>query len=141
MTRIERVNSRAYVLLSVLICLTLVMTLGTAWLRTIGLERAHIRADVLGAQAELLAASGLSRATTRLAGDTNYKGETWRVGADELDGAGAVTIKVVAVAEAPAARRIDVVAEYPSAGAIRVRRSRQAVHSPTLQNTREDNSP
>jgi len=141
MTRIERIRSRAYVLLSVLICLTLVMMLGTAWLRTIGLERAHIRADVRGAQAEILAASGLSRARARLAGDANYQGETWRIGGDEFDGAGTVTITVAAVPETPAARRIDVVAEYATAGSLRVRRSRQAVHSPTLRNTREDNSP
>jgi hypothetical protein len=49
MTRIMRGQSRAYVLISVLICLTLVMALGTAWLRMIGLERAHLRADLRGA--------------------------------------------------------------------------------------------
>ena len=46
MTRITRGQSRAYVLISVLICLTLVMALGTAWLRMTGLERAHLRADL-----------------------------------------------------------------------------------------------
>jgi hypothetical protein len=119
------------------------MTLGTAWLRTIGLERAHIRADLRGAQAELLAASGLSRARARLAGDANYQGETWQSDGDALDGTSSstVTINIAAVPETPAARRIEVVAEYPAAGAFRVRRTRHAVYSPTLQNTREDNSP
>ncbi len=142
MTRIDRNKPRAYVLISVLICLTLVMALGTAWLRMIGLERAHLRADLRGAQAELLAASGLSRAAARLAADSNYVGETWRTGGEELDTTNAtVTITVAVVPERPAARRINVVSEYPAEGVMRVRRSREAEYPTTVQNTRDENSP
>jgi hypothetical protein len=142
MRRIARCKSRAYILISVLICLTVVMALGTAWLRMIGLERAHLRADQRGVQAELLAASGLSRAVARLAGDGNYVGETWRLDGTALENmSGTVTITVDSVPERPAERRINVVAEHPAEGTMRVRRSREAVYPTTLPNSREDVSP
>jgi hypothetical protein len=142
MTRMAQHPSRAYVLISVLICLTIVMTLGTAWLRMIGLERAHLRADLRGAQAELLAASGLSRAAARLAGDANYAGEIWHMDSKPPETtSGTVTITVAPVPERSAVRRINVIAEYPAEGTMRVRRSRQVVYPTTLQNTRQDDSP
>jgi hypothetical protein len=141
MTTDRRIRS-GYLLLSVLVCLAVVMALGTAWLRNVGLERAHIRADVCGAQAELLATSGLSRAQARLAANPGYEGETWRINGDDLpSGEAVVIITVDAASDKAEARRVEVVAEYPASVTLRARRSRQALHLSSVPQAREENSP
>ncbi|MEX2113400.1 MAG: hypothetical protein WD845_09455 [Pirellulales bacterium] len=136
-------RSRAYVLVAVLVCLSIVLVLATAWLRTLALERRHVRADARGLQAEFLAASGLSRAAARLAGDASYSGETWRVDRDALDGpaGGTVTIAVAAEPDRPQLRRITVTAEFPDDGVDRVRRTREFALELSRQPGREDASP
>jgi hypothetical protein len=144
---------RAYILITVLVCLAVVLTLATAWLRTLALERQHARADARGVQAEFLAASALSRAAARLAADADYAGETWRVNADSLaaptggpkgggpKGGGTATITVSALADRPRARRVTAVADFPDEGIHRARRTRQRTIELPPKPSSEDESP
>jgi hypothetical protein len=124
----------AYILVCVIVCLTVVAVIATAWMRTIVLEHRQVRAAALGVQAEYLVASGLERAVAQLAGDPSYAGEIWRVDADSLrsrDGA-TVTIRVTNESDDPRARRVRVAAEYPDEGAMRARRtSETTIQLPT----------
>ena len=120
-----RQAQNAFVLVSVIVCLTVVMVVAAAWMKTIVLEHKHVRAAADGVQAEYLAASGLERAVAQLAGDPSYSGETWRVDHESLrsrNGA-TVTIRVVVDSEDPRTRRVRVAAEYPDQGPTRVRRT------------------
>jgi len=124
----------AYVLVGVIICLTVVMVIATAWMKTIVLEHKHVRAAAHGVQAEYLAASGVERAMARLAEDPGYSGETWRVDRRSLqsrDGA-TVTIRVLRAPEDPPTRRIRVTAEYPDEGTARAQRTSEiSIQLPT----------
>lgn len=102
-------------LVAVLICLTVVLSLMAAWLRTIVLERSAAREQQARVQAVWLAESALDRAAARLTANPAYTGETWQVPADELGGHddGEVVIRVAAVAGQPARRTIHVQADYP----------------------------
>jgi hypothetical protein len=76
-------------------------------------------------QTEFLLQAGSDRAVFRLQSDTNYIGETWNLPAETFGdrGEGRVTIEISPV-DGQAARRVQVVAEYPLGGETSIRRSR-----------------
>ncbi len=133
----------AYLLMTVLVCLAVVLTLATAWLRALALERQHVRADARGVQAEFLAASALSRAAARLAADATYAGETWHIDPETMGSpiGGTVTISVATLADRPGARRVKAVAEFPDEGVQRARRTRAGRIELSTKSSSEDESP
>jgi hypothetical protein len=115
-------------LIMVLISLSVVMALAASWMRTISLERRHVRASADRLQAEFLAASGMRRAAAQLAADGGYAGETWRIDGESLgtvDGA-TVVIRVAADSAGPRRRRVTVEASYPDDPSRRARQTQQA---------------
>jgi hypothetical protein len=76
-------------------------------------------------QTELLLQAGTERAVFRLAGDPNYRGETWELPAASIanSGNGRVTIEVSAAA-GQNTKTAKVVAEYPLGNEWSIRRSR-----------------
>jgi hypothetical protein len=69
------------------------------------------------AQAQWLAEAALERAAARLKASPDYKGETWTIAAEELDGrhAGVVRIEVKPAGDddAAAPRKVRVEADFP----------------------------
>jgi len=123
----RRRRRRAMLLVTMLVCLTVVMALVAAWMKTIALERRHVRAASDRVQAEYLATSGVERAMAQLAANPTYTGETWRIDADSLGArAGArVVIKIVDAADNSPGRRAVVEASFPDEGPRRARRTRE----------------
>jgi len=129
--RDTRSGRRAALLVAVLVCLSVVMALGAAWLRGVVLEHRQVRAQADRLQAEYLAASAVDRATAQLAANPDYRGETFVVDAQTLAlrAGAAVSIRVEPVADNAQARRVVVEANFPNEGAERARRSRQVTIS------------
>jgi Tfp pilus assembly protein PilX len=126
-----RSGRRAALLVAVLVCLSVVMALGAAWLRGVLLEHRQVRAQADRLQAEYLAASAVNRATAQLAANPDYRGETYVVDAQTLAlrADAAVNIRVEPVADDAQARRVVVEANFPDEGAERARRGRQVTIS------------
>jgi Tfp pilus assembly protein PilX len=122
-----KIDRRAVVLVSVLVCLAVAMTMFLAWLKTAALERRQLQARQDRVQAEILADAGLDRAAAQLLSAGSYSAETWQIGAESLAGRGAatVTIRVESVPENATARIVHAVADYPVGREERVRRSKQ----------------
>ncbi|MGD9719848.1 MAG: hypothetical protein AB7O59_01370 [Pirellulales bacterium] len=116
-----------YVLVSVIVCLTVVMILTVTWVRTIVLEHRQVRAAADGVQAEYLAAAGVARAKAQLAAQPGYSGETWRIDREVLQArAGAtVTIRVSDASSPAGARTLVVEAVFPADSAQQARRTQQ----------------
>jgi hypothetical protein len=112
-----------------LACLIVTTILAGVLLRRVGTERARVRATENRQQAVWLAESGLERAVVQLAASGDYKGETWKLPAEELGGpsAGEVQIHVERVPEQPRARRIRAEADYPAGSVLRVRQTRELI--------------
>lgn len=124
-------SRRGMTVVAVLMCL-IVLTLIGASLLKLGLVRRQINRDTeLRLQAEWLLESGMNRALARVA-ESDYKGETWRVGAadlglpersEQINGqvkgkvdAAMVTIAVDQPGKEARRRRIRVHADYPLDG-------------------------
>jgi hypothetical protein len=118
---------RAMLLISVLVCLTVVMMLFAGWVKSIALARQQVRAQEDRMQAEYLALSGLERAAAQLAADATYSGEIWRIGGESFWGraTAAVDIRVTPIPGESKTRMVRVVANFPAEGAPRARRSKE----------------
>jgi Tfp pilus assembly protein PilX len=66
-------------------------------------------------QTQWLAQAGLDRAVAQLRAANSYRGETWQVPAEELDGAAAAKVQITleTVADHPDDLRLTVQANYP----------------------------
>jgi hypothetical protein len=123
---------RAIISAAVLVCLLVMAIVCGSLLRLTRTERGLNRAEERQLQADWLAESGLDRAAARLEKDPNYRGETWKISADDLGGPapGVVTIEVEPGRGPDAARRrlVTVRADYPPEAPQRVRVTRAASH-------------
>ena len=124
---LERIQRRAVVLMSVLVCLSVAMMLFLVWLRTAALEQSQLRAQQDRLQAGILADAGLDRAAAQLRSAAGYSGEIWQIGADAFAGRGgaAVVISIESAPEKTDSRIVHSVAEYPLGSESLVRRSKQ----------------
>ena len=124
-TRPER--RRGTLLVAVLVSLSLLMMLFAVWLRTVGLERRQVRDQQSRIQAEYLAEAAIGRAVSQLAVSPDYQGELWRIPAESLGGRGSATVEIVIspVVDQPRSRSIRAVADFPSEGIGRARRSKE----------------
>jgi type II secretory pathway component PulK len=121
-----RSTSRGFILIAVLVCLAVTAMLIAVVTKSLFRENDQIRTDRFRLQAGWLAESALERSFVRLSVDGKYKGEVWKVPADELDGrhAGLVTIAVEEVASEQGKRRVRAEVRFPQTGdwAVRLRR-------------------
>ncbi len=123
MTRRKRHKPRrGLTIVAVLVCLFVVMLLGTALLKIALAHRDSNRDFERRLQAEWLVESGLERARARLAENRGYSGETWPLAAADLglpesgSAAGVVTISVDRALGPTARVRVRVQADYPRDG-------------------------
>ena len=105
---------RGVVLLGILVGLTLLVPTAVSVVRLLMAERQALTTQWRQAQAAALAESAVGRAAARLA-EPGYRGETWRLTAEELAGADAavVTIRIEDVAGQPQKCLVHVDADFP----------------------------
>jgi len=106
-----------------LLCTAMVCTLLQGVINHERQVRDHRQLD----QARWLADAGIDRAIAQVRQSDAYRGETWKVSADELGGIadGKVTITVQAVDEHLGELRVTAQADYPDDDVHRVRQSRE----------------
>ena len=118
MTRLQpRRNSTndGFVLAMVLVCLTVIVLALTAMLARMseGHRQAVQREQVV--QAKWLAESGFERAAARLRQDSAYRGEQWRIEADELGGRRAADVVIeIETPESQSSGTVRVIVHYPN---------------------------
>lgn len=120
---------RGGVLLLVLVVGTVLILVLLGVLRRIASQAQQQRGQQNQAQAVWLAESALQRAAARLATDASYRGETWQLPPEQLDGRhpGRVAISVERLSGPPSRHAVRVVADFPDHPQDRVRRSTQLV--------------
>jgi hypothetical protein len=113
------------VLIAALVCLAIVMALLGAMLASAIRSGRQLHAERDLRQCELLLAAGVERARLRLASESEYRGETWKLPAAEIlaTGDGEVTIDI-ALDSSQQPWPFRVTAEYPVGSERSVRRSR-----------------
>lgn len=121
------------ILVVALVCLLVVMSIVAGMIKGALRERRQLHQYRDLRQTDLLVEAGADRAAARLAEDPEYRGETWRVPAEEISGnaAGEVTIEVARDEsveptddEGAPTLRVRVSAEYPLVGVTSIRRTR-----------------
>lgn len=115
------------VLAIALVAIAIASVVLLAIVKTAVAERRAMDVRQWQAQALWLADSGLERAAARLAADPDYRGETWHVPADELDGKAAAVVRIEIEPDGAieSRRQIRVQADYPDTSLNRARCSRQ----------------
>ena len=117
-------NRQASILIAALVCLAIVMALiGGMLLSALRAARQlHLERDLR--QCELLLAAGTARAIAQSVTKTDYRGETWRLAADDIANTapGEVTIELLPDSQANR-RQCRIVAEYPFGSETSIRRS------------------
>ena len=126
----RRFRRRGMILPIVLVALLVVALVGTAMARTVLLQRRSSRRVEQEQQSAWLADSALHRAQTKLAGDAEYKGETWNVSADQLQ-AGCSGVAVIRIESVDDAKRIVIEAVYPEHPLQRILQRREKLVGPT----------
>jgi hypothetical protein len=98
-------------------------------LRSVVSHQQQLFAGAQSLQAEALAEAGMHRAVAKLQKNAEYRGEAWKIPADELDGmnAGTVDIKVEPITDQTDQMHVIVRADFPSDTEHRVRRSLESV--------------
>jgi Tfp pilus assembly protein PilV len=117
----------------VLIALIVIAIICAGLLKLAAARRNSAWAEERRAQSVLLAESGLERAGSRLAGSSDYAGETWAIPAQDFGGRGSATvlIRVEKLTDRPNHRKISVQADYPADSNLRSRASREIIVSTT----------
>lgn len=116
---------RGLVIIPAIVALVVVTIFCGVLLNQMATYRRVIRAEERRMQAEWLAESALQRASARLESDRSFRGETWVVPPEDLDGHSATaTIVVEPVEGKPDRRRLRVEAVHPREGELRARITR-----------------
>jgi hypothetical protein len=126
------------ILVVALVCLLVVMSIVAGMIKGAIRERRQLHQYRDLRQTDLLVEAGADRAAARLAEDPEYRGETWRVPAEEIGhAAGEVTIEVSrdesgapTAADGAPSLRVRVSAEYPLVGVTSIRRTRTFAIAP-----------
>ena len=103
-------------LLVVLVALGIVSSIAITLLRLAVMHHRQAQHETSVAQTRWLAESALDRAAVQLKADAKFNGSTWSIPAKELDGrhTAQVTIEVKQIENAPQAREVTVIADYPA---------------------------
>jgi hypothetical protein len=127
MKRIPRTDRRAAALAIVLAVMILATALLAIWARAVIDAHRQQRRDLRGCQVRWLVEGGIERAVAQLSRADDYRGETWRIAAEQLGGRdpAVVVIQVEPVADIATRRIVRVRADYPEKLDRRVRQSKQ----------------
>ena len=119
------------VLVAVLVCLIVASAVFGMATKLAVARHLAARHRQIELQAQFLTESGIERAAARLAVRPEYRGETWRIPAAELDGShdAVVEIQVEPVADNPQLGRITVRTHYPAQAEPRAGDSKQVLMS------------
>jgi hypothetical protein len=117
-------RTQGTVLVATMVCLAVAMTLVGSMLRSTLQTRRTLQTERQLRQVERLLEAGLVRARQKFADDPSYRGETWRIPADLLDGqcSAEVLLEWVPQEDGP---RMKVIARYPVDRESPIQRSRQ----------------
>ncbi len=112
-----------------LVCVLVVAVLGTALIRAMLLQHSMSLREQHQIQALWLAESAVHRAATRLAGSSEYEGETWKLERQAFGDrwSGSAVIHVEQVEADERVRRIVVEARYPDDAKRRVVQRREVL--------------
>lgn len=125
LTSVRRQRRPGSIVIVALVCLLVVSGLVAGMIRGALRERRHLRTLRDLRQTELLVEAGVDRAALRLAEQTDYRGETWDVPAEEIAGRGAARVVIATTRDgADEPWQVQVVAEYPVGGETSIRRTR-----------------
>ena len=121
------------VLLVALACLALVAVVAMVVVKTQMQLKKQAELQEFQTQAEWLAESGIERGVAQLRASHKYRGEVWKISADELQerGAGEVTIEVVPSAADAATMLIRATGLFPSGQPIAARYTKEVIYEPT----------
>jgi hypothetical protein len=84
----------AFLLVSVLVCLSLAMALWAVRTRTLMLERRVLASQQLALQCEYLVDAGIARGQALLTADPAFRGENWQLDGTQLGGPGTATVAI-----------------------------------------------
>ena len=122
--RTGKSSRQGAVLIAALVCLLVVMSILGSMLQGAIVARRQLHAERDLRQTELLLQAGVDRAAFRLAGESDYRGETWEIPAEEIIGLGNGRVTIAATrASDTTPWQLDVIAEYPVGSQRSVRRS------------------
>ena len=129
---------RGTVLVAALVCLLIVIALLGSMLQGTLRIRRQLHAERDRRQTELLLLAGAQRAAFRLAAEADYRGETWKLPADNIISHGDGQVTITATREADDQPwRLSVVAEYPVGSPASIRRSSTFNIQPKKSQTQE----
>ncbi len=123
---------RGTALVVVLAGLAVATVMFVAAMKLIVVQHKTIELNSRQIQAGWLAESAVQRAAARLAADANYRGETWKISAADLEGRddATVAIRVKLVPGKADRRAVRVQADYPSDPQQRARDARSEHNNP-----------
>jgi Tfp pilus assembly protein PilX len=141
----RHLRRRGGALVIALLTLMIIVLLSGALLRSLLAASRQSRRSETELQAQWLAEAAISRGLARLAADSAYEGETWRIALGQsVDQSGVATIRVESIPEQSAAKRIRVTAQHPEDPVRRIRVEREHVLRPQNDaptTTNQENSP
>jgi hypothetical protein len=114
----------ASILIAALVCLTIVMALlgGMVLSALRAARQLHVERDLR--QCELLLAAGAARAISQFDATADYRGEIWRLDANDITTTAPGDVTIALLSDSQANRRqCRIVAEYPSGSETSIRRS------------------
>lgn len=122
-------NRPGAVLVVVLICTLLASVILGTLLQLAATGRRQSRVHARSLQADWLAESGIERAAAQLSTNPDYKGETWQIPAEEINGrhAGIVKIEIGPLTGYAEKRNVLIRADFPAGDLQRIRKSKQIV--------------
>ena len=123
-----RPRRRGLASVAIMIGLLIIGLIGFGLLKVGLARRGNVATEESRLQAGWLAQAGLDRAFARLAAE-DYRGETWKIPAEDLGGrgAGSVAIRVEAVEGKTRLRKVRVEADFPSDSSSRARASKDTI--------------
>lgn len=126
---------RGAIAVVVMIAILITFSIGLGMVRTALQSREQALRWQKQTQARWLVEAGIERAAARLRNSADYRGETWKLSAEELGGRrnGEVRIELEASGEDDHLHRLTVVADYPAKTEKRIRsRKVIAIAGPAL---------
>ncbi len=112
-----RKRQTGVVLAAVLVCIVVILMLGTVLTRSVTIWHRHVRVTDQRQQAFWIAESAAQRAIHALQQSREYQGETWKISSESLGGsaAGVAVIQVDRVTKPRAGWQVHVEARFPDA--------------------------
>ncbi len=123
--RSRRPQRRGLALLMAIACVAMLVLVFGSLMKLGFAGRAQVRSEERRLRAAWLAESGLERAWAKLSTDPDYRGESWELSAETLDGKDAAIVRIV-VEPRGDDLRVTSRADYPHKSTTRARQTRTA---------------